>query len=783
MSQIGQEQHYKVIQVFQQQDVITEEVDLIEYEPEEGEGGEVVYELVELAQPSVEIKTGLYDKSINDNKFRCANRVCKRRNIVYDTKEELDVHNEVHIEQYRNAICPICNKELANSAKLEVHIELRHTPRHFTCDQCGKVFRSKDNLRLHMSHHRKYFHVECKACGRGYKSIQSLRYHLRQHFEHHQCETCGKVFEHKKLLLGHVAAMHNQDLQVHCRYCTRTFARSDVRDAHERDIHKNGAVTSHFKCNECTESFDLRDDLMSHKILNHFSGVIHTCEECGKNFKKKSLLDLHMNVHRKKSISCDVCKQMFTFITGLNKHKKLGRCKGPPSESLADVLTKEEIARIAKAQLQEITVNPKKDVEEEEETFEPEITIKKEFTVKKKAGRKPKVEKIEISKVTEEPMEVYEVEEIQPIVTSSSGRIIKRKLPNVLPQLPYRPNNFQKRTNVSFMCDICGIKMETKANLTSHLLTHYKEKSQKCQHCDESFPNMHALKQHCAREHQINENSSKEKRFECDQCGKRYITAHLLGIHKKSHENLREFKCTHEGCRFATNSPYDLKTHIKRMHNATKPFECPLCNKKFKRRCDMLYHKDSIHCDVKTYVKCPVCAKIILERGLQSHMINRHSEKAQIKPFECSICGKKERYERALQRHYDAVHEPKDRGVSYQCPECPATFYRRRDMSAHSFEHYTGEIFECSTCGNKYKSKKELTNHEYSHRVVEYPCNICNKIFQTKSGRGKHMRKHFSKKDYPTTEDDDVETVIDDNEIIYEEYEILEEAEQLVNVE
>jgi uncharacterized Zn-finger protein len=270
MSKITQERYLQVIQVIQQTDAGAEEVDLIEYEPEEGEGTEVVYEYVYENQQSEEIKS--------DAKYHCNNRQCKRNNVAYDTKEELDSHNEIHNEQYRNCICPTCNKELASATKLETHMLLRHTPRFFTCDQCGKVFRSKDNLRLHMTHHRKYFYVECRACNRGYKSIQSLRYHLRQHFEHHQCETCGKVFEHKKLLLGHVAAMHNQELQVQCRYCTRMFARSDVRDTHERDIHKNGTVGSHFKCGECEQSFDLRDDLMSHKILNHFSGVIHTCE-------------------------------------------------------------------------------------------------------------------------------------------------------------------------------------------------------------------------------------------------------------------------------------------------------------------------------------------------------------------------------------------------------------------------------------------------------------------------------------------------------------------------
>lgn len=295
MSKIEKDRPYiQVISVIEENENPVEDVDLIEYEPEEGES-EIVYEYVELQEQQNNDEPSYIEKKIpnfydivasaignNINNeflgFRCSNRACKKNNVSFETKEELDSHYEVHEEQYKLNICPICNKELANALKLRVHIELRHTPKQFVCDQCGKIFASKDNLRLHMSHHRKYFYVECRACGRGYKSIQSLRYHLRQHFEHHQCEQCGRVFEHKKLLIGHVAAMHNQELQVQCHYCTRMFSRTDVRDAHEREIHKNGAIGSHFRCNECEQSFDLRDELMSHKILNHFSGVIHTCE-------------------------------------------------------------------------------------------------------------------------------------------------------------------------------------------------------------------------------------------------------------------------------------------------------------------------------------------------------------------------------------------------------------------------------------------------------------------------------------------------------------------------
>lgn len=326
-----------------------------------------------------------------DKKFKCSNRKCKREEISFETQHELNQHNMMHLQQITANECPICNKILANQSKLNIHMITRHEKKNFECDNCGKIFRSKDNLRLHMSHHRRHFVVECRACKKTYKSMQSLRYHLRQHFEHHQCETCGTVFEHKKLLLGHIAAKHNHELMLQCRFCTRMFSRNDVREAHEREIHKNGQTGSYFKCNECECAFDFREELMSHKILNHYSGVIHTCEQCGKNFKKKSLLDLHMHSHKAKSIQCDICKMMFTFVTGLAKHKKLQRCKGPVSEAPKMSLNKEEIARIAKQQLQEITVNPIKKEEVEVDIFS-EIVVKEEELggqkIKKKPGRK-----------------------------------------------------------------------------------------------------------------------------------------------------------------------------------------------------------------------------------------------------------------------------------------------------------------------------------------------------------------------------------------------------------
>jgi KRAB domain-containing zinc finger protein len=490
---------------------------------------------------------------------------------------------------------------------------------------------------------------------------------------------------------------------------------------------------------------------------------------------------------------------MFTFVTGLNKHKKLGRCKGPQAVTLKDRLSKEEIARIAKQQLDEITVNPRKDTQDlaidpiKIELPEPSLIVKK------RPGRKPKaltennkIEKADFEVIvnsTEQHKSDYEN-----VLKSSSGRIIKRKNPTIVKQSPISRSTTVNRIapkSQKFSCDSCGVKFESKNNLDEHLETHFACKKHKCKSCDESFTNLQKLKKHYDANHKKEMNPFKEKRFECDKCGKKYLTAHLLNLHSKSHENLREHKCLIDGCKFETNSPYDLNNHIRRIHNPTRDHECSECNKRFKRRCDMENHKKNVHTIVKTYVKCPICTTIVLEKGLQSHIINRHTEKAEHKPFECKLCGKRERYEKALQRHHEAVHEPKNRGVLYECGHCAQTFNRRRDANLHSFTHYTGTIYECIICGNKYKSRKELTNHEYSHRQIEFACTYpnCTQIFQTQSGRAKHLKKHENELflvEAPDNYETNVVELVDQHEdeeeidnVEYLDYEELEEIDAI----
>lgn len=119
-----------------------------------------------------------------------------------------------HIKKY---LCEICQQNLSSQAHLQKHINTKHQPKDFICDFDGKHFNTKDKLRLHIFQHRLYFRVKCVVCQRVYRTNQSMRKHLRTHFEHHQCDTCGHTFKHKRLLQNHISAFHQEDPTIPCK--------------------------------------------------------------------------------------------------------------------------------------------------------------------------------------------------------------------------------------------------------------------------------------------------------------------------------------------------------------------------------------------------------------------------------------------------------------------------------------------------------------------------------------------------------------------------------------
>ncbi|KAM3616205.1 uncharacterized protein V6R79_014284 [Siganus canaliculatus] len=142
-------------------------------------------------------------------------------------------------------------------------------------------------------------------------------------------------------------------------------------------------------------------------------------------------------------------------------------------------------------------------------------------------------------------------------------------------------------------------------------------------------------------------------------------------------------------CGKAFRDVYHLNRH-KLSHSDEKPFECPICQQRFKRKDRMSYH-------------------------VRSHDGTVH------KPYICSVCGKGFSRPDHLSCHVKHVHSS-ERPFKCQVTACTSAFATKDRLRAHMIRH-EGKV-TCTICG-KMLSAAYITSHLKTHGQASFnnPCN------------------------------------------------------------
>ncbi|KAJ8287672.1 hypothetical protein COCON_G00003310 [Conger conger] len=284
---------------------------------------------------------------------------CPDCGLVFRHRSIMEDHRRKHSAGGRPHQCSICGKRFKFSSLLHQHQFLHTGQKPFQCPDCGKKFAFAQNMRAHWRQHRKLVHA-CLRCPLTFPDSSSLKAHIKSHEpteegfgrvgkvnadngnvqeRSHTCPLCP-------LILPNVAGLKAHML-VH-------EAEEGFGGAERVRMNNGGTQERPLTCPHCPLVLPCLSSLKAHVVIHEIpmeeedgvlrvgrkpspknteqvpgggSGGDHAirkplkCPECGKSFRHRSVLELHMRIHsRDKPFQCKVCGKGFKFSSYLQQH-------------------------------------------------------------------------------------------------------------------------------------------------------------------------------------------------------------------------------------------------------------------------------------------------------------------------------------------------------------------------------------------------------------------------------------------------------------------------------
>ena len=160
-------------------------------------------------------------KRRNSNLVKCFKCDIEDCEYLFETKEELEKHNNFHKE---NSIfsCNKCNKKFMQEKNLQKHFKVHSfLVKKYICPYpgCGKKFTALYNQKIHYRIHTGERPYNCSVCGKDYYDRANYKYHIK---------TAHKIKDKNDIICSHGGIchefkskkqkiMHHNKLEKECR--------------------------------------------------------------------------------------------------------------------------------------------------------------------------------------------------------------------------------------------------------------------------------------------------------------------------------------------------------------------------------------------------------------------------------------------------------------------------------------------------------------------------------------------------------------------------------------
>ena len=151
--------------------------------------------------------------------------------------------------------------------------------------------------------------------------------------------------------------------------------------------------------------------------------------------------------------------------------------------------------------------------------------------------------------------------------------------------------------------------------------------------------------------------------FQCRQCELKCSSNFNLKNHVKAvHDKIKDIGC--DKCDYKCSLKSALKQHVKIVHDKIKDNECDKCDFKCSRNSDLKQHIKMTHNKIKD-IKCDKCDFVCcLNSGLKQHIKSIHDK---IRDFKCDICDYECSQKGSLKQHFKQIH---DKIKDFKCDIC-----------------------------------------------------------------------------------------------------------------
>ncbi|XP_016356275.1 uncharacterized protein LOC107699513 [Sinocyclocheilus anshuiensis] len=275
---------------------------------------------------------------------------CPDCSMVFKHRYVMEDHRRRHTEE-RAHLCKICGKNFKYSSLLQQHQYLHTGQKPYHCSYCGKAFAFAQNMRAHCRQHKK-ISARSEACITNHNAslVRQGGKEKTNVEQQRNCPLCPQIFYAASDLRAHMLIHEAEyermsngkrfDKVYACQYCPLKFQSESILQSHSQTHMTNimGLNTTRIT-NQVKAVLEKQDDVgMDEADIDSMSGVggledqtekkTFRCRDCGKCFRYRSVLELHMRIHNK-GYQCQVCKKSFRFSSYLQQHSIIHTGKKP----------------------------------------------------------------------------------------------------------------------------------------------------------------------------------------------------------------------------------------------------------------------------------------------------------------------------------------------------------------------------------------------------------------------------------------------------------------------